>query len=223
MGVEVCRLRAFLQVGVPDPAACCWVPPSPRSVFLRSFCCSPGWAGGVRPRHPPQGPGDLVQRHPPVLQEDQAPHAGDRRPGDPRGAGLWAAGELGGQAGSPSCSLGGHGHVLGLAPRAFSSLPSLLAPQREHSTQPGRALHEPSSSTGMECLWALCSGQGGDVASVSCSPPASSFFLSFLVFSILLLQTRVRHQELAPERGKRAAGCCSVWEGAGGQPPARSP
>lgn len=68
-----------------------------------------------------------MQRHPPVLQEDQAPHAGDRRPGDPRGAGLWAAGELGGQAGSPSCSLGGHGHVLGLAPRAFSSLRSCLS------------------------------------------------------------------------------------------------
>lgn len=58
----------------------------------------------------------------------------------------------------------------------------------------GRALHEPSSSTGTEYLWALRSSQGGDVAFVSYSSLlALSFFLSFLVFSIFLaiLQKRV--------------------------------
>lgn len=58
------------------------------------------------------------------------------------------------------------------------------------------------------------------MAFVSCSPPALSFFLSFLVFSIFLLQTRVRCQELAAERGKRCA--AGSW-GAAPCPPSLTP
>ena len=112
MGVEVCRLRSFLQVGHARAGSVglCWVPTIPLSVFLRSFLCTLGWAGGVRPCHPPQGLGDLVQRHSPVLQEDQAPHAWDGRSGYPCGTGLRAAGQLAGRAGHPSAAP--HGAIL---------------------------------------------------------------------------------------------------------------
>lgn len=103
MGVEVSRLRAFLQVrgavwGSVGLGRAPWgsvgLPVTPGSSSeLR--CLRPGRAGGVRPAAAAEGPGHVLQRHPPVLQEDPAPHARDGRAGDPRGAGLRAAGERG--------------------------------------------------------------------------------------------------------------------------------
>lgn len=100
MGVEVCRLRAFLQVGAW--AGLRWAPP-PLQQVAELLSLPPGWAGGVRPGHPAQGPGDLMQRHPAVLQEDPAPHAGHGRAGHPRSAGLRAAG---GQRVAPALGVG---------------------------------------------------------------------------------------------------------------------
>jgi len=88
-------------------------PLCPRSVYPeclglhggggRSPAGVPAYGSGEgRPRRVAEGPGDFLQRHPTVLQEDSPQDAGNRRAGHPAGTQLWPTGNHGNRTSSLS-------------------------------------------------------------------------------------------------------------------------
>lgn len=113
------QLADHVRVSRPSPPSSRWLLSAPPHALSSLGAVYPeclglhGGGGGApaglparrpgegRPGRAAEGPGDVLQRHSTVLQEDPPADARNRRAGNPSGARLWTAGNYGNQGTAP--------------------------------------------------------------------------------------------------------------------------